>query len=236
MHQSKCICAFFFFFLQKNMFVFQCSVQQSRHVVLIPHHHVTICHRPVCVVVSRFSYCWCFWVVSCVHVSICAPPDIPTTLPPSTTPPLHPNSADRTVLLGTRTSKPALTGNRGTVPPHASPRALLHDPSRFPLRFSCSSQNVSFSMPLLPCQCSFYVPTSAFTILISCQGSKILWAAVFKRAFCCPNTQSTAPVAFLRLQYFCARKPRKKQMSRPAENVLPQETSHHHRSKFCVRS
>uniref|UniRef100_A0A3B4XXP6 Cell adhesion molecule 2a n=1 Tax=Seriola lalandi dorsalis TaxID=1841481 RepID=A0A3B4XXP6_SERLL len=38
----------------------------------------------------------------------------PTTLPPSTTPPLHPIPPDPTALLGTHASDPTVTGNRGT--------------------------------------------------------------------------------------------------------------------------
>ncbi|TWW74674.1 Cell adhesion molecule 2 [Takifugu flavidus] len=59
--------------------------------------------------------------------------DTPTTLPPSTTPPLHPNPADHTVLLGTRASDPALTGDRVQLS-------------------ECF---------LLPCKRSFHVPPSA---------------------------------------------------------------------------
>lgn len=88
----------------------------------------------------------------CVHL---CPPDTPTTLPPSTTPPLHPNPADHTVLLGTRASDPALTGNRGTVPPHTSPRTFC-----MILSVSlCASPAVRLSECfLLPCKRSFRVP------------------------------------------------------------------------------
>uniref|UniRef100_A0A674NGC7 Cell adhesion molecule 2a n=1 Tax=Takifugu rubripes TaxID=31033 RepID=A0A674NGC7_TAKRU len=53
--------------------------------------------------------------------------DTPTTLPPSTTPPLHPNPADHTVLLGTRASDPALTGDRdpNAVGQHGTDHALI---------------------------------------------------------------------------------------------------------------
>lgn len=48
--------AFVLFFLQKKCFQMFSSFFKSRHIVLIPHHRVTIFHRPVCVVVvSRFS-------------------------------------------------------------------------------------------------------------------------------------------------------------------------------------
>lgn len=121
---------------------FQCSLY-ALNLVLIPHHRVPVCCRTVCGFFLHLSclpscllvFLSCF-LCPCVHL---CPPDTPTTLPPSTTPPLHPNPADHTVLLGTRASDPALTGDRGTVPPHTSPQALLHDPLRFPLRFSCSS-------------------------------------------------------------------------------------------------
>lgn len=66
-------------------------------------------------------------------VRLC-PPDTPTTSPPSTTPPLHPNPADRSVLSGTGASDPA--GDRGTVAPGAPPRALCM--SRY-LPLSCPS-------------------------------------------------------------------------------------------------
>lgn len=115
-------------------------------VVLILHHCVLIC--------CRTALCFSFKLLNfisvgnfeCFLVYIC-PSDAPTTLPPSTTPPLHPIPADPTALLGTRASDPALAGNRGTVPPDTSPQALPLHPLRFPLCF-CSSALRTFPFAL----------------------------------------------------------------------------------------
>lgn len=139
---------------------FQCPLY-AFNLVLIPHHRVPVCRRTVCVYFLHNCLTSCLLVFlrcflcPCVHL---CPPDTPTTLPPSTTPPLHPNPADHTVLLGTRASDPALTGNRGTVPPHTSPR-----PFCMILYVSlCASPAVQLSECfLLPCKRSFYVPPSA---------------------------------------------------------------------------
>lgn len=79
--------------------------------------------RVGCLTSCLLVFLRCF-LCPCVHL---CPPDTPTTSPPSTTPPLHPNPADHTVLLGPRASEPALPADRGNVPPHTSPLALLHD-------------------------------------------------------------------------------------------------------------
>lgn len=142
-----------------------CLCFYSCCVVLIPHHRVLICRR--------IALCFSFKLLNfisvgdfeCFLVYMC-PSDVPTTLPPSTTPPLHPIPADPTALLGTRTSDPALAGNRGTVPPDTSPQALPLHPLCFPLALlQLSSQNISFYPVNIQFNCA---------ILISCQGSKIL--------------------------------------------------------------
>ncbi|XP_068572002.1 cell adhesion molecule 2a isoform X3 [Cebidichthys violaceus] len=46
--------------------------------------------------------------------------DVPTTLPPSTTPPLHSIPPDPTALLGSHASDPTVTGNRAISLPQAS--------------------------------------------------------------------------------------------------------------------
>lgn len=151
----------------------------------------------------------------CFLVYMC-PSDAPTTLPPSTTPPLHPIPADPTALLGTRASDPALAGNRGTVPPDTSPQALPLRPLSFPLRF------------LLPCK------HFTFAILISCQGSEILSPCI-QKGFLLSKYSIYCPLGISETSVLLCPQTSKKQMSDPAENVWPQETSHH-QSKRCVRA
>lgn len=139
----------------------RCSLY-AFNLLLIPRRpRARFCLRCFSLRVSCLTSCLlvflrCF-LCPCVHL---CPPDTPTTSPPSTTPPLHPNPADHAVLLGPRASEPALTADRGTVPPHTSPPALLHD-----LSVSlCAPPAVRLSECfLLPCERSFHVPPSAAT-------------------------------------------------------------------------
>lgn len=135
-----------------------CLCFYSRCVVLVPHHCALIC--------SRTALCFSFKLLNlisvadfeCFLVYMC-PSDVPTTLPPSTTPPLHPIPADPTALLGTRASDPALPGNGGTVPADTSPAGPFPPSFTFPSALlQLSSQNVS----LHPVNVLFYFCYSNF--------------------------------------------------------------------------
>lgn len=124
-------------------------------VIIVPffisHHHIMFCHRPVCFaplkyVTSHIFCCFCCIVVVFLYICVCLspPPDAPTT------PPLHPIPPDPTALLGTHASDPTVTGNRGTVPPHASPKPLQHATvySHFSLSSICPiTSNLATSLP-----------------------------------------------------------------------------------------
>lgn len=109
------------------------------------------CLRPACVALLKYLTAPCefiFVVVVlflCICVCLSPPPDTPTTLPPSTTPPLHPIPPDPTAQLGTHASDPTVTGNRGTVPRHSAPQPPQHATvySHFPLTFHCPITSLS---------------------------------------------------------------------------------------------
>lgn len=160
---------------------------------------------------------------SCVHVSIRRPHN-PASIHHSP-PPSHPCRPHRS-FRHPHLRPCARWQHRYSTARHISTGPFAPS-STFPSALlQLSSQNISF----YPINAHF-----TFAILISCQGSKIAWVIVFKRGFCCPNTQSTAPLGISETSVLLCLQTSKKQMSGPAENVWPQETSHHH-SKRCVRA
>lgn len=82
-----------------------------------------------------------------IYVCLCPPPDVPTTLPPSTTPLLHPIPPDSTAQLSTHASDP--TDSRGTVTINVEPRAPSACYSAFTIFFFCVSLFLSHYKSLL---------------------------------------------------------------------------------------
>lgn len=169
----------------------------------------------------NFIVCWWFWVFSCLYVSIRRPHNLASIhhYPP----PSHPCRPHRSFR------HPHLRPHTPWQQRYSTVRHISTGPSTPSFTFpSCASATQFSQRFLLPCERSFYFCYSNFMSRV--QGSL---SHCIQKGFLLSKYSIYCPLGISETSVLLCPQTSKKQMSGPAENVWPQETSHHH-SKRCV--